>query len=105
MKFIFFHQPAIRKFNYKPLYFDPAKEELEKRRRTVLGKEEMIEEAKMGTHASRIKGAMKHKHISFAELAKKEQKKSTIRVVVIIVILSLIAYYLYSTSSEWLSII
>lgn len=38
MKFIFFHQPAIRRYNYKPLYFDPEKEH-EKRKRKVLGKD------------------------------------------------------------------
>lgn len=102
MKFIFFHQPAIRKYNYKPLYFDPVKEEHEKRKRMVLGKEFVDKEIDGRGHASRIKGAMKQKHISFADLARKEQRKSTLRLLAIIGILSIIAYYLYVSSAEWL---
>ena len=102
MKFIFFHQPAIRRYNYKPLYFVPEKEEHEKRKRKVLGKDFVDNENDQANHASRIRGTMKQKHISFADLARKEQRKSNLRLLAIIAVLSIIAYYLYSSSAEWL---
>jgi hypothetical protein len=33
MKFAFFTQKKPRKFNYKPIYYDPAKEEAEERKK------------------------------------------------------------------------
>ena len=37
MKIVFFKKPKIRQFNYKPLYYDPEKEEAEERRKARLG--------------------------------------------------------------------
>jgi hypothetical protein len=34
MSFFFFKRPKPRQFNYKPLYYDPDKEEAEERKRT-----------------------------------------------------------------------
>jgi hypothetical protein len=34
MKFVFFSRPKPRQFNYKPIYYDPAKEEAEVRRKS-----------------------------------------------------------------------
>ena len=35
MKFSFFHKGKPRTFNYKPIYYDPAKEEAEERRKSL----------------------------------------------------------------------
>ena len=40
MNIAFFRRPKPRQFNYKPLYYDPAKEEAEKRKKTLQSMQE-----------------------------------------------------------------
>lgn len=105
MKFSLFRLPAVRKFDYKPIYFDPEKELREQRRRALLDinydKETSIGKDNTGSYTSTIKGAMRRKHQLYTEVARKEKQKSNIRLAIIALILSAIAYYLYTSSGEW----
>ncbi len=104
MKFTFFRLPSVRKFDYKPRYFDPEKEKREARKREILGDSYSSATESSTAHAFRIKGAMSQKHKNYTEIAKKESKRSNLRLIIIIIILSAIAYYLYYSSGEWLNL-
>lgn len=81
LKIKFFHTPKAKKFNYKPLYYNPEEEERRENQERRLGKL---------SPGMSIKG-------SFAE-RRKQQRKSTktsnLRAFIIILILMLLAYYL-----------
>ena len=82
----FFKLPKAKGFNYKPLYYDPVKEEREKRRREIakeLGLKDTggyvptIQHGSMRSHSKRKFGV---------------QRVSNIRMIIIIFILLFLAY-------------
>lgn len=114
----FFKQNKPRGFNYTPRYFDPAKEEMEQRRRrwatekdpagkeqVIQGKEDSFAEATEGKRSSSaastedgtrqpyrsriMRGDMKN---YFPHRQEKVRKQTTIRLLVIILIIVFVAY-------------
>jgi hypothetical protein len=56
MNIIFFKRPKPRQFNYKPLYYDPEKEEAENRKKAISSddpRERMRAEIRRRWHADR----------------------------------------------------
>lgn len=90
-----FRTPQHSKFNYKPIYYDPKKEELEKKREQYR-KEKKAEENGEGEFKPRIKGTFSgnfHKNLN-------DNKKSmNLRIFLIIIFLSAILYLLLSNSA------
>ncbi len=58
MGFSFFHVPQHRKFNYKPVYYDPVKEEFEERIKAAQEKAD-AERNKEYVPGSTIRGSFK----------------------------------------------
>ncbi len=101
----FFKQNKPKGFNYIPRYYDPAKEEMEQRRRALGLDSDAPEGDRRGNekpgvdpsgtqtdrpYRSRImRGDMKH---YFARRNDRVRKQSTIRLLVILIIIALIVY-------------
>ncbi len=77
----FFHTPKNKKFNYKPLYYDPEDEERQKRKDKLSGKIAPGE-------------SIKQEFTRRRKQQKKSGRISNARAFIIIVVLLLIAYYL-----------
>lgn len=114
----FFKQNKPRGFNYTPRYFDPAKEEMEERRRRwatekdPAGKEQVIQgkedslaentEGKRSSSAAATEDGARHPYRSrimrgdmknyFPHRQEKVRKQTTIRLLVIILIIVFVAY-------------
>ncbi|WP_282036130.1 hypothetical protein [Saccharicrinis aurantiacus] len=103
MKFTFIKNQQHRVFNYKPVFYDEAKEELDERKRAVREELGLDKEDDGSTHADRIKGKMNRRmQQTTFDVSRKEKRKSTLRIVVIIAILLMFFYYLLYSSSEWI---
>ncbi len=102
MKFTFIKLPRHRQFNYSPIYYDEKKEAQKERERRV--REELgltLEEEKGRGYADRIRGSMRSRIKSHFEVARKERKKSNLRLVIILIVLMTIFYYLLNSAREW----
>ena len=86
--FSFFKTPRHQKFDYKPRYWDPAKEDVEERVR--LAKRESNDPNAM---KSRITHGLRRSYNSSSRKKSSSSKKSTLRLFVIIGILLLFTYY------------
>ncbi len=86
MALTFFKTPKNKKYNYKPLYYDPRKEEREKRLKSAL--EDTNSEY---GEALRDRIQMRWKRTT----AKKDQKSSNQRLIIILLIISLLAYLVF----------
>ena len=86
MALTFFKTPKNKKYNYKPLYYDPRKEEREKRLKSAL--EDTNSEY---GEALRDRIQMRWKRST----AKKDQKSSNQRLIIILLIISLLAYLVF----------
>ncbi|MDD2799627.1 MAG: hypothetical protein PHV20_13635 [Bacteroidales bacterium] len=92
----FFSQRKPRKFDHKPIYFDPRKEALEERIQNI--KMEMGKEIPTEEYKPQIKGAFVHqtKHLRRREgNAEKNDSSRNILMGVILALLIVIAYYVY----------
>ncbi|PZX19193.1 hypothetical protein LX69_00860 [Breznakibacter xylanolyticus] len=108
MRITLFKLPSHRVFNHIPIYYDEVKEEQKERERRI--KDELGidgSEAEMNRSAieGRIRGKMRGRRESMFNVTRKEKNKSNIRLIIIIFILMALAYYMYSTSREWLDLI
>ena len=54
MPFLIFHRPKPRPYNYRPLYYDPVKEEIEERRKELEGIQE-------GDRTSRLRAELRRR--------------------------------------------
>lgn len=86
--FTFFKKPQHQKFEYKPRYWNPEKEDLD--RRIELAKRENDNPTAM---KSRIAQGLQRRRNSSSRNNSGNSKKSTIRLLVIIGILLLLSYY------------
>ena len=98
----FFKCPKPRQFNYKPLYYDPKKEEWEEKKRRVLGEEALADEDKKQEKyvpGSYIQKARLNRITAEPE---KKQKQNTfiIRFIIVLALLFIIAYFIIN--SQWL---
>ena len=89
----FFRIPKPKKFEYKPLYYDPQKEAIEERKRRIsseLTGEPLTEEE----YSNRIKGSMRSTNGRIKpKNLKTDARTSNIRIIVIIVVLLFLAWY------------
>ncbi|MGC9341576.1 MAG: hypothetical protein ACP5E3_02660 [Bacteroidales bacterium] len=85
----FFKIPRHRQFNYQPLYYDPEKEEREKRNRELKREMGLGEEGKEYKPTIR-RGSMK----TYFKANKRAERNSNLRLVLIIVFLLFLAYFL-----------
>lgn len=103
----FFKQNKPRGFNYIPRYYDPAKEEMEKRRRALgldaeppegdsrgqgnekPGENESGNQAGKPYRSRIMRGDMKH---YFPRKHERVRRQNTIRLLVILIIIALIVY-------------
>ena len=90
--------PNHQKFEFKPRYWNPEKEELEarvERAKREVGKGTYTD--KKGNYVPNIKGQMRGTYMSgpYQNVRKRESQKSNMRFVIILAILGLIAYYLF----------
>ncbi|SMO87444.1 hypothetical protein SAMN06265379_11147 [Saccharicrinis carchari] len=102
MKFTFIKTAPHRTFNHNPIYYDPAKEEREKRNKRIrseLGQE--IENDKESIE-DRVRGQMRRKIKGNFDVARKEKKRSNIRLAIILLGLIVAFYYLLMSSAEWI---
>ncbi|MGL4779539.1 MAG: hypothetical protein ACRCXN_01725 [Bacteroidales bacterium] len=94
--FFFYNQKKPRGFNHKPIYFDPKKEELDKRIQKV--KKEMGMEIDESEYKADLKGAFRNDlhHMQRKEDNPHKYSSSTnIRLAVILAGLLLLMYVLY----------
>ena len=88
----FFYLPKSRGYNYVPRFYDEKKEELERRKRVIdaeLAREGKIDSAS-DEYIPNIKGKMR----GYMKAARKEKRKSNLRLVIILAVLMLLSYLL-----------
>ena len=88
MNIVFFRRPKPKQFNYIPRYYDPVKEEMEKRRKE-LG---LLSE---GDPHERLRAEMRRKWR--AEGARRADRKNTIRVIMYLFLLFISVYLFFFT--------
>ncbi len=86
-----FRTPKPKQFKYRPIFYDPAKEELKKREQQI--KQELGLADENTPRISLIKGQMRGYYNRKVRTAR--DGKTNLRLVVIIIILCAIAYYLF----------
>ena len=86
MAITFFKTPKNKQFNYRPLYYDPKKEEREKRLKSAYetGKDDYEQ-------ALRDRIQMRWKRTS----GNRDRQASNRRLVIILAVIFLVAYYLF----------
>ena len=85
----FFKLATPRKFNYKPLYFDPVKDRIAERNKEI-AREMGLE--KDEAYVSRIRPGIFREH---SKKAHKVKSSSNIRLIVILIILLFLAYLIF----------
>lgn len=96
MRYTIFKQDKPKGFNFKPRYYDEAKEDLERRKRLILAeleaKDAQLKNAvTSGIDREQLKEKMKNTWSS-VEYRAQANKKTNIRMAVIIAILTAIVY-------------
>lgn len=90
MRLIFFKLHKHKKFNYKPIFYDPQKEEFEERVKKI--------KAELGLLDKETPYTPKLTHGSlrkYSKVLRHENKKSLIRIFIIILILLLLIYLFF----------
>lgn len=88
MKFVFFSRPKPRQFNYKPIYYDPAKEETEERRKSRSSLQD-------GDPREHMRSEIRRKWK--VERAEPDKKNEFIRIVFYIIIAAFSIYMIFFT--------
>lgn len=94
----FFHTPGTRKFNIRPRFYDPDKEEREERERRIkeeMGIVEEKEEIDLKNYRPRVKGQFRNDdawQMKSSSAARKAQNK---RLIYLFLILALIFYLFF----------
>ena len=92
MGFFMFHRPEMPKFNYIPRYYDPEKEELEKRK-AAMGLDSNLSDS----DRLRIQMRKKWGRIGDDGRAKRNSSAKTLRYVVIFGFAALAIYFIFFT--------
>ncbi len=85
----FFKLPKHRQFNYQPIYYDPAKEEREKRNLEIERELGIKKEGETYTPSLR-RGTMRH----YFQAQKRSRRNSNLRLILIMTFLFFLAYML-----------
>lgn len=85
-----FKVPKHQKFDYKPMYYDPKKEELEDRLQSL---KDLKDNSLEGTKA-RISSGMRSSHLADETYRKRQLMRSNLILVIVIVMLIVLAYLL-----------
>jgi hypothetical protein len=97
MKFSFSHTPKPRAFDYRPRYYDPAKEEWEMKKKELLGSDYQAKEEREYRPGQYI-GELRIRRGIIANRDKKQrQQKRTLRSLIFLVLLVAFAYWLIKT--------
>lgn len=88
----FFRVPDHQKFHYKPMYYNPQKEELADRLNSL---KELQKDDLEGAKA-RISSGMRSSHLGDAAYRKQQMRRSAITFVSVIVMLIILTYFLLS---------
>ncbi|RMF02875.1 MAG: hypothetical protein D6772_02915 [Bacteroidetes bacterium] len=83
-----FRVPKHQQFNYKPMYYDPKKEELQARLKELA---ELQQENVEGTKA-RISSGLRGGYLSDSQYRRKQVQRSNLTLVLIIMMLVLLGY-------------
>jgi hypothetical protein len=105
MRITLFKLPGHRVFNHLPIYYNQEAEKQKERERNARIELGLPVNEDGTSVASRIKGKMREKRASQFTVAYKERKKSNWRLLAIVIVLMVLAYYLLSTSGEWLGLV
>ena len=92
MGFFMFHRPEMPKFKYIPRYYDPEKEELEKRKAAMGLDSKLTDSEKL-----RVQMRKKWGRIDDSGRAKKNSSTSTLRYVIIFGFAALAIYFIFFT--------
>lgn len=105
MRMTMFKLPRHRVFHHMPIYYNPEKEkQMEREQRIKQEYGHIIPDYSAAGIDLRIRGRMRHHRKAHTETIRKERIKSNIRLLIIIGLLSLMALYLFFSSSEWLQL-
>ena len=88
MSLFFTRRPKPRKYDYKPVYYDAEKEEMEERKKE-------LEEIREGDPRARLKSEMRRKWHKRGE--NKDKSSSAIRTIIYLTIFGLSVYLLFFT--------
>lgn len=88
----FFKVPLHQQFDYKPMHYDPQKEEMKNRIKEL---KELQEGGIEGTKA-RISSGMRSGHLGDKDYRKKIRQRSNITFIAVIVMLIVLTYFLLS---------
>ncbi|MGQ1785830.1 MULTISPECIES: hypothetical protein [unclassified Saccharicrinis] len=102
MKFSFIKTARHRTFHHTPIYYDEAKEEREERARRIKSELGVEVEDDDRSAEDRIRGKMRRKIKGSFDIARKEKRKSNVRLAIILIGLMIVFYYLLMSSSEWI---
>lgn len=97
MRFSLFKTPKPKGFNYKPLYYDPAKEDLMQRVNAIKKEQEAeqhnIDEEDVLVRKVRMSKAFENRRSNIhLDSAQKQARQQRIRIMLIVSILAAIAY-------------
>ena len=102
MKFTFVKTARHRTYHHTPIYYDEAKEEREDRTRRIKDELGLEQDEDNRSTEERIKGKMRRKIQTHFDLARKEKRKSNLRLIAILIGLTIVFYYLFNSSKEWI---
>lgn len=88
----FFKTPLHQQFDYKPMHYDPQKEEMKNRIKEL---DELKEGGLEGTKA-RISSGIRSGHLGDQDYRKKILKRSNVTLITVIVMLIVLTYFLLS---------
>ena len=94
MRLTMFKLPRYNKFNYQPLYWEPQKEEREKREARIKRELGITEDADGSAYVPNIKGQFSSKMARAHPAAAKQKRAANIRLAIILVFLFAGAYFL-----------
>ncbi|MCW3806453.1 hypothetical protein [Plebeiibacterium marinum] len=102
MRFTLIKTARHRTFHHNPIYYDEAKEERDDRNRRIRDELGLEQEEDNRSNEDRIRGKMRRKIQTHFDVARKEKRKSNLRLIVILIGLMIAFYYLFNTSKEWI---
>jgi hypothetical protein len=88
MSFAFFKRPKPRQFNYKPIYYDPAKEEAEERKKA-------LDSLQQGDARENMRKEIRRKWR--ADRTAPDKKTEVSRVLIYVLVAALSLYFIFFT--------
>jgi hypothetical protein len=85
----FIKLPAYKKFNYTPIYYDPKKEELNKKMKEAFDKKNELES---GTYKPDLKGKFKRPHFNNQTI--RQRQAANLKFGLVVIFLAILLYYL-----------